>query len=145
MKNSLGAKSTRISVVAEDGGMKLLQVQDNGCGSRVDDLPLTCIAEKDHHSKYTAHQTKQPRRKKRHAPPDFKIALRTVHGTRQLLSSRCGQRSSLFGLCLALENRFRWRERSHTSTHVPHVSMCPWNKAVNRSAPYSLKLLQHEV
>ena len=35
IENSIDAKSTRISVTMKDGGMKMMQIQDNGCGIRV--------------------------------------------------------------------------------------------------------------
>ncbi|XP_061852862.1 DNA mismatch repair protein Mlh1 isoform X2 [Colius striatus] len=38
----LDAKSTSIQVVVKEGGLKLIQVQDNGCGIRKEDLDIVC-------------------------------------------------------------------------------------------------------
>ena len=35
IENSLDAKSSSISVTLKQGGLKILQIQDNGCGIRV--------------------------------------------------------------------------------------------------------------
>nr|XP_019526915.2 DNA mismatch repair protein Mlh1-like [Aedes albopictus] len=42
MENSLDAKSTSIQVVVKAGGLKSLQIQDNGTGIRRDDLLIVC-------------------------------------------------------------------------------------------------------
>ena len=42
IENSLDAGSTTISVMVSDGGLKLIQIQDNGCGMHKDDLAIVC-------------------------------------------------------------------------------------------------------
>ncbi|XP_028904812.1 DNA mismatch repair protein Mlh1 isoform X1 [Ornithorhynchus anatinus] len=42
IENCLDAKSTSIQVTVKEGGLKLIQIQDNGTGIRKDDLAIVC-------------------------------------------------------------------------------------------------------
>ena len=42
LENSLDAKATQINVITNQGGLKLLQISDNGTGIRPDDLGVVC-------------------------------------------------------------------------------------------------------
>ena len=42
IENSIDAKSTNVAVSVKDGGLKLIQILDNGCGILKEDLELAC-------------------------------------------------------------------------------------------------------
>ena len=42
IENAVDAGSTSLEILVKDGGLKLLQITDNGCGINKDDMPILC-------------------------------------------------------------------------------------------------------
>jgi len=42
IENAVDAGSTSLEILVKDGGLKLLQISDNGCGINKDDMPILC-------------------------------------------------------------------------------------------------------
>ncbi|KAM0712808.1 hypothetical protein Q7P35_000255 [Cladosporium inversicolor] len=42
IENAVDAGSTSLEILVKDGGLKLLQIADNGCGINKDDMPILC-------------------------------------------------------------------------------------------------------
>lgn len=42
IENAVDASSTSLEILVKEGGLKLLQITDNGCGISKDDLPILC-------------------------------------------------------------------------------------------------------
>src|ERR1700753_2479731 len=42
IENAVDAGSTSLEILVKEGGLKLLQITDNGCGVNKDDLPILC-------------------------------------------------------------------------------------------------------
>lgn len=42
MENAVDAGATNLEILVKEGGLKLLQITDNGCGISKDDLPILC-------------------------------------------------------------------------------------------------------
>uniref|UniRef100_A0A383V9C2 DNA mismatch repair protein S5 domain-containing protein n=1 Tax=Tetradesmus obliquus TaxID=3088 RepID=A0A383V9C2_TETOB len=42
LENSLDAGARHITVVLKEGGLKYMQIQDDGCGVRLEDMPILC-------------------------------------------------------------------------------------------------------
>ncbi|KAL8231013.1 hypothetical protein R6Q57_000791 [Mikania cordata] len=98
VENSIDVRSTFINVSAKDGGLKLIQLSDDGHGIRYEDLPIIC--ERHTPSKLSAFEDLQSIESMRFRGETFASVIYVAHVTPIQFTMTSGQLHGYSQICL---------------------------------------------